>query len=72
MPSRPEDKQLHSTLGTCGLVMQPRTATMAEFDAVIEQIRTIPVVRDTRMSRLWHSLAGQPEEPAKPALVPSG
>lgn len=43
---------------------------MAEFDAVIKQIRTISVVRDTQMIRLWNSLTGQPEGPANPVLVP--
>ncbi|PPF32487.1 hypothetical protein C5D04_10470 [Rathayibacter sp. AY1D2] len=55
----PEVEQLHSTLGTWDLVVQLRTATTAELDAVLERIRAIPGVRDTQTSLLVNSLTGQ-------------
>ena len=44
----PEVEGLHSTTGAWDLVVQLRCHSLSEFDLVLERIRSIPGVRDTR------------------------
>lgn len=55
----PEVEQLHSTIGEWDLVVHLRTVSLSEFDAVLERMRGIPGVTDTRTSLLFNSLTRQ-------------
>lgn len=52
----PEVEQLHSTIGEWDLVVHLRATSLSEFDAVLERIRGIAGVIDTRTSLLFNSL----------------
>jgi DNA-binding Lrp family transcriptional regulator len=52
----PEVERLHSTTGAWDLVVQLRCRNLAEFDLVLERIRSLPGVRDTQTSLLFNSL----------------
>ncbi|MYM19319.1 winged helix-turn-helix transcriptional regulator [Brevibacterium sp. 5221] len=54
----PEVEQLHSTIGEWDLVVHLRAISLSEFDTVLERIRAVPGVVDTRTSLLFNSLTG--------------
>ncbi|MCO7237662.1 Lrp/AsnC family transcriptional regulator [Aeromicrobium sp. CnD17-E] len=52
----PEVEQLHSTIGEWDLVVHLRSTSLSEFDTVLERIRAVAGVTDTRTSLLFNSL----------------